>query len=57
MNIDRIGIKLQSEQNFTMLDTLGIYPKWRTITNPNGRMSYDTIPGMNGALDSTEQFG
>lgn len=57
MNIDRIGIRLQSEQNFFMLDTIGIYPKWRTITNPVGRTSYDTIPGLQGAFDSTEQFG
>ena len=57
MNIDRIGIKLQGETNFIMLDQFGIYPKWRTISNPNPRYAYDTIPGMHGAFDSTEQFG
>lgn len=57
MNIDRIGIKLQSENSFTMLDQFGIYPKWRVISNPDPRYEYDTIPGMQGAFDSTEQFG
>lgn len=57
MNIDRVGIKLQTENGFLMLDSLGLQLKWRKISTPKGRTAYDTIPGMQGAFDSTEQFG
>ncbi len=58
MNIDRIGIKGSADNDFVMLDTVyGLYPVWRSLSAPEPVTSYVKIPGMNGALDCSEEFG
>lgn len=58
MNIDRIGIKGSADNDFVMLDErFGLYPVWRSLSEPDPVTSYVKIPGMNGALDCSEEFG
>ena len=58
MNIDRLSIKGPSDNDFIAVDTTyGLYLKWRTLTAPSPKQMYDEIPGMNGSLDSTEEYG
>ena len=58
MNIDRLMIKGPAENDFVPVDDMfGFYLKWRKLTAPKQKESYDDIPGMNGSLDSTEEYG
>lgn len=58
MNIDRLSIKGPSDNAFVEIDTVyGLYLKWRKLSAPTPKTMYDDIPGMNGSLDSTEEFG
>lgn len=58
MNIDRLYIKGPADNDFVAVDTtFGLYLKWRKLSAPTPKVIYDEIPGMNGSLDSTEEFG
>jgi phage-related protein len=58
MNIDRLLIKGPGDADFVAFDTeYGMYLMWRTLSAPTVKTVYDEIPGMNGQLDSTEEFG
>lgn len=58
MNIDRIGIKGAGDNDFVMLDTaFSLYPAWRTLSAAPEKTNFVKIPGMNGALDCSEEFG
>lgn len=58
MNIDRLYIKGPNDADFVSVDDrFGLYLMWRTLTAPEPKTEYDDIPGMNGSLDSTEEFG
>lgn len=58
MNIDRIGIKTESDNDFVWFDTTyGLYPAKRVLSAPAAVTKYETVPGMNGALDCSEEFG
>jgi hypothetical protein len=58
MNIDRIGIKGKNDNDFVMIDKVyGLYPLWRSLSMPEPVTNYVTIPGMNGVLDCSEEFG
>ena len=58
MKIDRIGIKGANDNDFVMLDDVfELYPVWRTLSAAVERTSFVTIPGMNGALDCSEEYG
>ena len=58
MNIDRIGIKGKNDNDFVMIDKVyGLYPLWRSLSMPEPVTNYVTIPGMNGALDCSEEYG
>lgn len=58
MRIDRIGIKGSNDNDFVMLDDVyKLYPVWRTLSAAPERKNLVSIPGINGALDCTEEFG
>lgn len=58
MNVDRLYIKGPSDLVFVPVDErYGLHLKWRVISGPVPKTSYDDIPGLNGSLDSTEEFG
>jgi phage-related protein len=58
MQMDRLSIKGPADADFVPCDTqFGLYLKWRTLTAPEPKTVYDEIPGMNGTLDSTEEYG
>lgn len=58
MQMDRLLIKGPADADFVPCDTqFGLYLKWRTLTAPEPKTVYDEIPGMNGTLDSTEEYG
>lgn len=58
MNIDRIGIKGANDNDFVMIDTIyKLYPVWRMLSAAQERTNFVDIPGMNGALDCSEEFG
>lgn len=58
MSIDRLSIKGPNDQSFVEIDTVyGLHLKWRTLSAPMPKTLYDDIPGMNGSIDSTEEFG
>ncbi len=58
MNIDRLYIKGPADADYVAVDTTyGLYLKWRVLSAPAPKMQRDDIPGMNGTLDSTEEFG
>lgn len=59
MNNDVMWIKGASD-TYTGVDThdtYSLYVKWRRLSAPEVKTSYDEIPGANGKLDTTEQFG
>lgn len=58
MNIDRLLIKGPADADYVSVDsTYGLHLKWRTLSAPVPKTRLDEIPGMNGSLDSTEEFG
>ena len=58
MNIDRLSIKGPADANYVAIDdTYGFHLKWRSLSAPTPKTRFDEIPGMNGSLDSTEEFG
>lgn len=58
MKIDRIGIKGKNDNDFVMLDEMfGLYPAWRILSAATERTNFVPIPGMNGSLDCSEEFG
>lgn len=58
MNIDRLSIQGPADAGFIEIDTVyGLYLKWRMISAPTPKTLFYEIPGMNGSLDSTEEFG
>ncbi len=58
MNIDRLYIKGPADADYVAVDTTyGLHLKWRVLSAPVPKMQRDDIPGMNGTLDSTEEFG
>lgn len=58
MKIDRIGIKGANDNDFVMIDDVfKLYPTWRTMSAAPERTNFVSIPGMNGALDCSEEFG
>lgn len=58
MNIDKLYLKGPFDTDYIDIsDRYGMYLKWRTISSPSPQTNYDIIPGMNGYLDSTEEFG
>lgn len=58
MKMDRIGIKGPADNDFVMLDNVfGLYPVWRTLSAAPERTNFVKIPGMQGALDCSEEFG
>lgn len=58
MNIDRLYLKSASDNDFVPADTtFGLLLKWRRLSAPLVKTIYDEIPGANGMLDSTEEYG
>lgn len=58
MSIDRLFIKGPADSDFVAMDEeYGLHLKWRVISAPTPKTLYDDIPGMNGSLDSTGEFG
>lgn len=58
MKIDRIGIKGSNDNDFVMIDDIfGLYPVWRMLSDPTPRTNFEPIPGMQGSLDCSEEYG
>lgn len=58
MKIDRIGIKGKNDNDFLMLDDVfNLYPVWRSLSAAPEETNFVKIPGMNGSLDCSEEFG
>lgn len=58
MAIDQLLLKRDSDNAFVNVqDQFGFYLKWRKLSSAPAKAGYESIPGMNGALDTTEEFG
>lgn len=58
MNIDRLLIKGSADADFVAFDAeYGMHLMWQTLSAPSVKTVFVEIPGLDGQLDSTEEYG